>query len=101
MVAMFSEYASAQFHVEQVEVEYESPVEAFVGGKESTVVSAQTTPDLKAPSCDRFADGDCGHHRGLHQRDVLGGALVAHGTRGICRVGWAQRGSEVIYRELL
>lgn len=51
LVAMFSEYSAVPFQVEQVVVEYETPVEAFVGnigGKSATIVPAQTTPDLAA-----------------------------------------------------
>ena len=51
LVAMFSEYCQVPFQVEQVIVEYETPVEAFVGlvgGKAGTIVTTQTTPDLTA-----------------------------------------------------
>ena len=52
LVTMFCEYAAAPFEVETVDVVYEQPVEAFVGGvtlgaaSSSTIISRQTTPDL-------------------------------------------------------
>ena len=53
LISMFCEYAAVPFQVETVAVEYEAPVVAFIGvadasGATSTVVAAQTTPDLAA-----------------------------------------------------
>jgi len=48
LLAMFCEYAAVPFQVETVDVEYEAPPEAFVGGGAPTRVAAQTTPDLSA-----------------------------------------------------